>query len=397
MTTGWIAGQRDDLAVGRPGPMLSWGQLLEVAERGVEIGAHSHTHPELDTLVPGVLEREVVRPKRLLEERLGREVTSFAYPHGYVNARLRRSVRTAGYRSACAVRNLPSHPGDDPFFLSRQTMGPSTGLEAFRRILTAPFSPPSLLRAQVLPRGWRMVRRSRPLLRRGGLAGRPDDRLRPRPAAGRGGRGAAVGGRARGRARWDPLPPGAGPGAAARAPPGHGRPRPRRGLAGSGDPGRAGLGVADEVIRDHLAADGAAPPAQFPIGGLGDGPCRATLPLDRAPLASVVVATRDRPEEAVACVEGLLALAYPSYEILLVDNAPASEATAVAVGRRFGHLPRVRYLREDRPGLSNARNRGLAEAAGEVVASEDVLVDPGGWPTWWPPSAQPRTSPAPLA
>lgn len=172
MTTGFIADQREELRAASPGPMLSWGQLLEAAGRGVEIGAHSHSHPELDALVPRVLEREVVRPKRLLEERLGREVTSFAYPHGYANARLRRGVRTAGYRSACAVRNLPSHPGDDNFFLARQTILPTTGPEAFRRLLTAPYRPPSLLHTQVLPRGWRMVRRSRALLRRSGLAGR---------------------------------------------------------------------------------------------------------------------------------------------------------------------------------------------------------------------------------
>ncbi len=171
MTTGFIDDQPGDLPLARPGPMLSWGQLLEVAECGVEIGAHSHTHPELDALVPRVLEWEVVRPKRLLEERLGREVASFAYPHGYANPRLRGGVRAAGYRSACAVRNLPSHPGDDHFFLARQTMRPSTGLDTFRRILTAPYRPPSLLQAHVLPWGWRMVRRSRALLRRGGVAG----------------------------------------------------------------------------------------------------------------------------------------------------------------------------------------------------------------------------------
>jgi GT2 family glycosyltransferase len=133
------------------------------------------------------------------------------------------------------------------------------------------------------------------------------------------------------------------------------------------------------AIREHLAGDGGVAPEALPAGGLGAGPCRAALPLDRAPRASVVVATRDRPEGVVACVEGLLDLDYPSYELLVVDNAPSSDATAVAVGRRFGHLPQVRYLREDRPGLSNARNRGLAEAAGEVVAftDDDVLVDPG--------------------
>jgi peptidoglycan/xylan/chitin deacetylase (PgdA/CDA1 family) len=167
MTTGFIADQPGDPAPARPGTMLSWSQLEEVGRRGVEIGAHSHCHPELDALARRAAGVELERPKRLLEDRLGREVASFAYPHGYADAHLRRCVREAGYRSACAVRNLPSHPGDDPWFLARLTMRPSTTLEGFGRALSAPYRPPSWLRAQVLPWGWRAVRRSRAALRRG--------------------------------------------------------------------------------------------------------------------------------------------------------------------------------------------------------------------------------------
>jgi peptidoglycan/xylan/chitin deacetylase (PgdA/CDA1 family) len=170
VTTGFVD-DRGGSRLARPGPMLSWGQLLELPERGVEVGAHSHTHAELDTLAPRAARAEVRRPKTLLEERLGREVASFAYPHGYADARVRREVRAAGYRSACAVRNLPSHPGDDRFHLARQTMGPSTTLARFERALTAPQRPGSLLQARVLPLGWRVVRRSRARLRGQGLAG----------------------------------------------------------------------------------------------------------------------------------------------------------------------------------------------------------------------------------
>jgi peptidoglycan/xylan/chitin deacetylase (PgdA/CDA1 family) len=166
MTTGFI---RDRGSVRRPTPpgqMLSWGQLAEAGGRGVEIGAHSHTHPELDVVPRAAARAEIERPKRLLEDRLGTEVASFAYPHGYADARLRRSVREAGYRSACAVRNLLSHPGDDPWFLARLTMRPSTTVEALDAVLLAPYRPRSLLGAQLMPRGWRTVRRSRALLRR---------------------------------------------------------------------------------------------------------------------------------------------------------------------------------------------------------------------------------------
>ena len=95
---------------------------------------------------------------------------------------------------------------------------------------------------------------------------------------------------------------------------------------------------------------------------------------------SVVMCTRDRSEGAAATLRGLAALRYQPFEIVLVDNAPGSEMTKDAVLAEFGDDPRVRYVREPRPGLSCARNRGVAEAAGEIIAftDDDVNVD-----QWW--------------
>jgi GT2 family glycosyltransferase len=98
------------------------------------------------------------------------------------------------------------------------------------------------------------------------------------------------------------------------------------------------------------------------------------------PLVTVVVCTRDRPEGAIVTLRGLTALRYQPYEIVLVDNAPSSEMTKNAVLTEFGHDPRIRYVREPRPGLSCARNRGVAEATAEIIAftDDDVRVD-----QWW--------------
>jgi glycosyltransferase involved in cell wall biosynthesis len=133
------------------------------------------------------------------------------------------------------------------------------------------------------------------------------------------------------------------------------------------------------------------------VSGLGpDGlPCRGDPPcaadrrerLRDAPFVSVVVATRDRPESVAACLDSLLALRYPRFEVIVVDNVPTTDATRSVVERagrtlrevRPGHAgPAVRYAREDRPGPSWARNRGLLLATGEVVAftDDDVLLDP---------------------
>ncbi|GAA2121601.1 hypothetical protein GCM10009759_71480 [Kitasatospora saccharophila] len=67
----------------------------------------------------------------------------------------------------------------------------------------------------------------------------------------------------------------------------------------------------------------------------------------------------------------------PAVDVLLVDNAPTGPATARLVAERYPG--RVRYLCEPAPGLSRARNRGLAAARGEICAftDDDALADPG--------------------
>jgi GT2 family glycosyltransferase len=92
------------------------------------------------------------------------------------------------------------------------------------------------------------------------------------------------------------------------------------------------------------------------------------------PFASVIVCTRDRPDEIARCLDRLDALDYPDFEIVVVDNAPTDDRTRSVVGQH----PRARYVVEPRPGLSWARNRGLAQMRGElaVYTDDDVAVDP---------------------
>ncbi len=96
------------------------------------------------------------------------------------------------------------------------------------------------------------------------------------------------------------------------------------------------------------------------------GPAAAAPSLPRATV--VVPTAASRPQQLRRCVEQLTALDYPDYEVIVVDN------------RRDGAplmLPGVRVVRESRPGISAARNRGLAEADGEIIAftDDDVAVD----------------------
>lgn len=90
---------------------------------------------------------------------------------------------------------------------------------------------------------------------------------------------------------------------------------------------------------------------------------------------SVVIGTRDRPEDVRRCVASVLASAYDDFEVFVVDNAPTTTATRDVVAS-FADA-RLHYVLEARPGVSRARNAGLALASGAVVAfvDDDVVVD----------------------
>ena len=125
---------------------------------------------------------------------------------------------------------------------------------------------------------------------------------------------------------------------------------------------RAASELRDEVDR-HLAAD-------------RHEDCRAarSRTLAQAPKASVIVASRDGERTLGECLDSLLALDHPDFEVIVVDNASRGDGVrSIASGRG----ERVRYVREDRPGLAVAHNAGLRHAGGDIVAftDDDVIAD----------------------
>jgi O-antigen biosynthesis protein len=92
---------------------------------------------------------------------------------------------------------------------------------------------------------------------------------------------------------------------------------------------------------------------------------------------TVVVPTCGRPELLRRTLDSLAVLDRRPREIVVVDNASARPGTAdVVAGCAASGLP-VRYVAEPRRGVAHARNRGLAEAIGDLVAfvDDDVVVD----------------------
>jgi len=110
--------------------------------------------------------------------------------------------------------------------------------------------------------------------------------------------------------------------------------------------------------------------------------------LDRTPAAlapvryavTVVIATRNRPENVRRCVRSLLRSSHPQLTVLVVDNDPENDRTEAVV--RDLDDPRVEYVREEQRGTSAGRNRGLVEATARgarfvAFTDDDVEVDPG--------------------
>ncbi len=126
-----------------------------------------------------------------------------------------------------------------------------------------------------------------------------------------------------------------------------------------------------DEIELHYAFDAASAHSDHPDCLFG------TPTPDNAPMVSIVVPTKDRPEELARCLDSLTAIDYPRFEIIVVDNAPSDEETRKIVDS-FADDSRVRYVRENIAGSSRARNRGTAEAKGSIVAftDDDVLADP---------------------
>src|SRR5438874_1380622 len=100
-----------------------------------------------------------------------------------------------------------------------------------------------------------------------------------------------------------------------------------------------------------------------------DVPFAPSLPWPRI---SVVVCTYNGARTIRDCFEGLRRLAYPDYEVIVVDDGSTDETAAIA--RQYD----CRLIRTENRGLASARNTGLNAATGEIVAylDDDAYPDP---------------------
>jgi GT2 family glycosyltransferase len=132
------------------------------------------------------------------------------------------------------------------------------------------------------------------------------------------------------------------------------------------------------AINEHLLSDGLSPLRLHPqTSEIGTSCPSRRPPTDSTPFVSVIMPTCGRTPKLKRALDSIAALEYPNFEVVVVDNAPHLESTARFIAARTERESRVRYTTEPRAGVTHARNRGLAEAKGEIVAfaDDDVIVD----------------------
>lgn len=108
---------------GRPdGRMLDAAELRAMHTSGIEIGSHTASHCRLTQTDDRRLVYELTASKTALEQILGTEVGSFAYPYGDWDERCAQAVAEAGYRQACTTRTGWALRDGNPYTLRRLTV-----------------------------------------------------------------------------------------------------------------------------------------------------------------------------------------------------------------------------------------------------------------------------------
>ncbi|MBV8586302.1 MAG: polysaccharide deacetylase family protein [Verrucomicrobia bacterium] len=98
------------------GKSMTWDQLAEMRDAGVDIESHTESHKDLRKAPPGQdyatwLHNEVYRSKQILEDKLGIKVVAFAFPYGFHNEVVRKTAMDAGYQILLTVYG--QHEGID--------------------------------------------------------------------------------------------------------------------------------------------------------------------------------------------------------------------------------------------------------------------------------------------
>lgn len=117
---------------------LTWSQVRELRQAGVEFGSHTVTHPQLLSVGPKQLREEITASKEQIEEKLGEPVEAFSYPYAFPEAdrgfvgRLRERLQESGYRQGVSTIIGRAGKSDSRLFMKRLPINSHDDARFFR-------------------------------------------------------------------------------------------------------------------------------------------------------------------------------------------------------------------------------------------------------------------------
>jgi peptidoglycan/xylan/chitin deacetylase (PgdA/CDA1 family)/ubiquinone/menaquinone biosynthesis C-methylase UbiE len=117
-------------------PLMDWSTLAALPPRTVRIGSHTVTHPLLITSSADDTIRELVESRTTLEERLGRQITSVAYPYGPADGAVRHLTGVAGYEYGYTTSDGCAYRDTDPLALPRIEIRGGEPIASFGRLVS---------------------------------------------------------------------------------------------------------------------------------------------------------------------------------------------------------------------------------------------------------------------
>lgn len=91
--------------VGKP-DVLTWDEIKTMSDNGMIIGSHTLSHPNLTSISDGQARNELIESKKVLEEKISKQVDLLAYPGGNYNAHVIDLVKEVGYQAAAGVYKI---------------------------------------------------------------------------------------------------------------------------------------------------------------------------------------------------------------------------------------------------------------------------------------------------
>jgi len=119
--------------------MLTWDQIRDTANNGMEIGSHTLTHSPPFKLSNKELEYELKESKRILEDQLGQKIKWLSSPTGYYNRAIESIAKVVEYEAVCTGKIGANSIGSDLFSLKRIAIKRSYSMADFESLIRFEF------------------------------------------------------------------------------------------------------------------------------------------------------------------------------------------------------------------------------------------------------------------